>query len=348
MRRTNVPAYFGPFLLVTSLLAFPPLPALAQASGASVAVKMIDAIDSARDPAGKQYRAAVTNTVNAGNGITIPQGAVAAVALIDSGNGSWTTHLVSITLNGQPVAVSSGSASVTGAAQSVAGHAANSLNSALGRFGHRVSEPAAAMAMGQRVVLPPGTTLTFVLSQPPAVNAASPVAVASAPSASQPSPSSSAPVATAGQNWWICQYNDAKDPNKPAAGSRMYYAVLPADAAFQNDVGWKHFNAYVQQNYTITDPNSAGKGFCRRSSNDAAARANSRDMFLKQWRASNIEAIEVGYADTPAQNAAIDAKLASSGSAAPPASKPPSSNPNAAKCAALIAQGQKPPPYCSN
>jgi hypothetical protein len=177
--------------------------------------------------------------------------------------------------------------------------------------------------------------------QPPAPAQPQPAA-----SAAPPAQPSAAPVATAGQNWWICRYKDMKDPNKPVAGSRMYYAVLPADAAFLND-HWKHFNAYVEQNNKITDPNSKGNGFCRRVSNDAAGRANSTATFLKQWRSENFEPIEVAYADTPAQNAAIDAKLAGQGAPSPPAAKPPSSNQNAEKCAAMVAQGQKPPPYCS-
>jgi hypothetical protein len=177
--------------------------------------------------------------------------------------------------------------------------------------------------------------------QPP--TSAQPQAAAPAAAPAQPSAAS---VATAGQNWWICRYKDIKDPNKPVAGGRMYYVVLPADAAFPND-NWKHFNAYIEQNNKITDPNSKGNGFCRRVSNDAAGRANSTATFLKQWRSENFEPTEVAYADTPAQNAAIDTKLAGQVAPSPPAGKPPSSNQNAEKCAAMVAQGQKPPPYCS-
>jgi hypothetical protein len=89
----------------------------------------------------------------------------------------------------------------------------------------------------------------------------------------------------------------------------MYYAVLPASQSFQDDHG-KHFNGYVQQNYKINDPNAADNGFCRRVSDDNAARASSMDMFQKQWRSSNIEPVQVNFANTPAQDAAIDAKLA--------------------------------------
>jgi hypothetical protein len=323
MRQIKASAYFLPLFLsmffLTSITVTQPLRAQGQApaAGTSVTVRMIEGIDSSKDPAGKQYRASVTKAVDAGNGITIAQGAVAAVTLENSGNGSgWTTRLVSVTVNGQPLAVTTGTASVTTPAQSAADGALRSVNSVLGGFGHHINAPAAAataVAAGQRVVLPPGVTLSFVLSQPPAA-AAAPMVASSAP-ASNTAPSA---VAAPGQDWWLCQYQDKKDPYKPAAGSRMYFSVFPTGAAFLND-HWKHFNAYVQQNYTIMDPSSVDKGFCRRSSNDAATRANSMDMFLKQWRSSNIEPIQVDFANTPAQDAAIDAKL---GRGAQPPSAP--------------------------
>lgn len=318
MPRIDTPASSAPlFLSILFLASITAQPASAHAqapaAGTSVTVRMIEPIDSSKDPAGKQYRASVTKAVDAGNGVTIPQGAAATVTLANSGNGSgWTTQLVSVTINAQPVAVTSAAASVTAPAQSAAAGAMSSVNSVLGGFGRHVNAPAAATAVatGQRVVLPPGVTLSFILNQPPAANPAAPVAPEMAvTTASQPAPPSSPQVAAAGQTWWICRYQDQKDPYKPAAGSRMYYSVFPAGPDFIND-HWKHFNAYVQQNYTIIDPGSIDKGFCRRVSNDAPARANSTDMFLKQWRSSNIEPIQVEFANTPAQDAAIDAKLA--------------------------------------
>lgn len=345
MRRANGLASFGPLFLSIFLVASTALTralhAQAPAAGASVTVRMLETIDSNKDPAGQHYRAAVTKAVDAGNGVTILQGAVAAVTLVNSGNGSgWTTQLVSVTVNGQPVAVTSAAASVATPAQSAAAGALSSMSSVLARSGHRVNAPAAAIAVasGQRIMLPAGATLSFVLSQPLAANPAAPAAnpasngamVASSGPAQSPVSASPA-VAAPGQHWWMCRYVDQKDPNKAAAGSRMYFSVLPSSAAFSNDHG-KHFNAYVQQNYKITDPNSAGKGFCTRVSDDAAGRANSMDMFQKQWRSSNMEPIQVSYADTPAQDAAIDAKLASSGATAPAASQP-SSSANSKECA---------------
>jgi len=132
---------------------------------------MIDAVDSASNPAGKQYRARINRAVDAGNGVTIPVGAPAVITLANSGSG-WITQLVSVTINGQIVAVASGPASVTSGLQTAATSAMSSVGSMIGGFGHHVSAPAGAtaVAMGQRVMLPPGITLTFVLSQPPAAN----------------------------------------------------------------------------------------------------------------------------------------------------------------------------------
>ena len=69
------------------------------------------------------------------------------------------------------------------------------VNSVLGGFGHHVSAPAgvAAVATGQRVFLPPGTTLSFVLSQPPASSTTMPAAQ---PAAAQPTMAAAAPAPT--------------------------------------------------------------------------------------------------------------------------------------------------------
>ena len=174
MKKIKVAVHLVPLCLSSLLMCcVPALGAQTEGSGATVAVRMIDSVDSSRDPAGKQYRASVTKTVDAGNGVSIPQGAAAMVTLANSGSG-YTAQLASVTINGQAVAVSSGSANVTSGAQNAVGSAVHSINSMLGGFGHHVNAPsgATAIAMGQRVVLPPGTGLSFVLRQPPAANPA--------------------------------------------------------------------------------------------------------------------------------------------------------------------------------
>src|SRR5205814_6013199 len=91
LRRTKL-APFGVVFLSLFLVASTAFPrvlhAQASAAGTTIAVKMIDTVDSSKDPAGKQYRASVTKAVDAGNGVTIAQGAFAAVTLANSSNGS--------------------------------------------------------------------------------------------------------------------------------------------------------------------------------------------------------------------------------------------------------------------
>ena len=87
MHRTKVSVSFGllffSIFLVVPIAFTPPLHAQAPAVGTTVAVKMIDAVDSSKDPAGKQYRASVTKAVDAGNGVMIPQGASESKSLDD-------------------------------------------------------------------------------------------------------------------------------------------------------------------------------------------------------------------------------------------------------------------------
>jgi len=189
----NASAYSGPLFLSIFLLASPALHAQAPAAGTSVSVKMIDTVNSGSDPAGKQYRASVTKAVDAGNGVTIAQGAAATVTLTSTGSG-YTAQLSSITINGQPVAVTSNSATVSAAAQYAQDKAASAVSSVLGGFGHHVSAPAsvAAAATGQHVSLPTGTTLTFVLGASPAPSAAPSAQPMAASAAPAPTPASSA------------------------------------------------------------------------------------------------------------------------------------------------------------
>lgn len=143
----------------------------------------------------------------------------------------------------------------------------------------------------------------------------------------QAAPSAGA-TAAPGQHWWLCQYRDPKDPYKPALGSRMYFALFPSSAATPNAM-ITHFSAYVQQNYKVNPPGAYNAGgYCQRYSDDDATRANSMDMIRKQWASGNIEAIQVNFADTPAQDAAIDAKLAGAASVAATAAATPTAAAN--------------------
>ena len=157
-------------------------------AGPTVAVKMIDAVDSSSGPAGKQYRAGLIRPVNIGNGVIIAQGSAATVTLVKNASG-WGVQLSSLVINGQVVPVTSNSGSVVGAAaQSAAADAANAMNAMLGKFGRKPGFPAvAAVATGERVILTPGISLSFVLNAIPSSNAATPGAGAPNPTgAGQP------------------------------------------------------------------------------------------------------------------------------------------------------------------
>ena len=110
---------------------------------------------------------------------------------------------------------------------------------------------------------------------------------------------------------------DRKDWNNAAAGSRIYFSTFPSSAPSPLDP--KPFVAYIKQNYQLTgianNPsglyNGSEGGYCTRVGDDAAARANSVDMFQKQWKASNMETIQVNYAGNGSAGGALGAAPAS-------------------------------------
>jgi hypothetical protein len=161
---------------------------------------MIDLVDSSRDPAGKQYRAGLIRPVNIGNGIIIAQGSAATVVLVKNGSG-WNVQLSPLVIKGQPLVIKGQVTTVTsnpgtvigGAAQSNLANAANATNTVLGPFGRKPKtySDVAVVAMGERVILTPGISLSFVLNPVPVIPEASPAAA--------PAPANPVPV-SAGQN----------------------------------------------------------------------------------------------------------------------------------------------------
>jgi hypothetical protein len=317
LRRAKVSASVG-FLSLSIFLvastAFTSLHAQTPAAGTSVVVKMLDPVDSSHDPGGKQYRASVTKAVTAANGTTIDQGSAATVTLTSSGSG-FSAQLVSVTVNGQPVAVTSSSASVTAAAQTAAGNAINSVNSVLGGFGHHVNTNAAttAVATGQRVLLPPGTTLTFVLSQPPAPSQASPAAQ-SAPAAGQmtasatPAPRPAGTPLSAQAYYTLCRYQGQQD------GHPIIYVtpIIHTDRG-ASDISLA-FNQYMSVTYDIMKIQQ-GSGYCRTVSNSADQQAYTMQQLEKQWADSKTVVTHIDWTGTPDEIAATNAKVAARTSA---------------------------------
>ena len=175
----------------------------ASAAGTTLAVRMTEAVDSAKDGTGRQYHGVVTKPASAG-GVTIPQGAVAIVMLAKNQSG-WGAQLHSVIVKGQTISVSSGPASLMNSAQNMAAGAMNTVGSLFGGFKKHTGAAAAAeaVASGNRVVLPPGTQLHFVLnsvstSPNPAYGGSGAVQPTGVTSASVSSVSNTTAVATGG------------------------------------------------------------------------------------------------------------------------------------------------------
>ena len=136
----------------------------ATAAGTTLAVRIAEAVDSSKDGMGHQYHGVVTKAASAG-GVTIPQGSMAIVMLSKNQSG-WVAQVHSVVVKGQTISVSSGPATLMNSAQNMAAGAMNTVGSLFGGFKKRTGPAATAdaVASGNRVVLPPGTQLRFVLN----------------------------------------------------------------------------------------------------------------------------------------------------------------------------------------
>ena len=102
----------GLFLSCTVVIAQPaPGPEIALPAGTAVFVKLVDPIDSARDPFGRHYTASVAASVDVGRE-KIAAGSPATVVLMRNNSG-WITRLTMLTVNGREVAVASAAGSVS-------------------------------------------------------------------------------------------------------------------------------------------------------------------------------------------------------------------------------------------
>ena len=181
-------------------------------------VKIIDLVDSTRDPAGKVYRGGLVRPVNIGNGVIIAQGSPAPVVLVRNGSG-WNLQLTSLVIKGQvtPVRSEPGIFVLARPRKKALAAAANRANAILGRFGRKPStySPVAAVEMGRQVVLMPGLTLSFVLNPVPVPAPPTPVAAAVA-RAAQPLPSSTAAGQSAqseNQAQYVCILRYSREQN---------------------------------------------------------------------------------------------------------------------------------------
>jgi len=154
-------------------------------SGTLVSVRLIDSIDSERDRTGDEFRASLEDPITIGDDIIVPKRADARVRLTTekssgklTGKAELTVELVSITINGKKVPVStstvaeySGSqtgstvkkAAVVGALGAVIGAiAGGGKGAAIGAgSGAAVGAGSGVFMKGQKVKVPSETLLTF-------------------------------------------------------------------------------------------------------------------------------------------------------------------------------------------
>jgi hypothetical protein len=276
---------------------------------------MIDTVDSSRDRAGKQYRAGLIRPVNADNGVIIRQGSVATLTLARNVSG-WGVQLSSVVINGQVVPVTSNSGSVVGAAaQKDTANAATAASAVLGQFGRKPTTfPAfAALATGERVMLTPGVTLSFVLSAIPPLNPATPAA-GSTPSASAAYtvPAATAaqpPAAAAGQSapaqtqkqqgegwWWYCSATNT-------AGRQYMTGVFFYPADIRGSYGTEAINTawgnYIQSKHPMEPNMSPG---CQLGGADQASTQRLHDHMRASYRGGQVVDVDWKYMpgqDTP-------------------------------------------------
>jgi hypothetical protein len=158
-------------------------------SGTLVSVRLIDRVDSERNDPGDEFRASLEDPITIGDDVVVPRGADARVRLATekasgklTGKAELTVELVSITINGKKVPVStstvaeySGSqtgstvkkAAVVGALGAVIGAiAGGGKGAAIGAgSGAAVGAGSGIFMKGQKVKIPSETLLTFTTEQ---------------------------------------------------------------------------------------------------------------------------------------------------------------------------------------
>jgi hypothetical protein len=159
-------------------------------AGSSISIRMIDAIDSEKNNAGDEFRASLEDPITIGNDVVAPKGADVKVRLAEEkesgkirGKAELTVELVSITVNGKEIPVSTSSVSEysgsRGARTAKSAAAVGAIGAVIGAIagggkGAAIGAGAGAAAgagaqvfmKGQRVRIPSETELTFTTSAP--------------------------------------------------------------------------------------------------------------------------------------------------------------------------------------
>ena len=132
----------------------------------NITLRLVDAVNSSTDQAGKRYRAVVIQAASAGS-VKVPVNTLGMVTLVQQSLGNFSAQLVSLRLNGQDVPVTSTALTATSMTQQVAKKLGGFLSS-IGNHSSSTQVSSAINPAGNHVAIPPGTSLTFTTTVPQA------------------------------------------------------------------------------------------------------------------------------------------------------------------------------------
>ena len=130
----------------------------------NITLRLVDAVNSSTDPAGKRYRAVVTQAASAGR-VQVPVNTLGVVTLVQQSPGTFSAQLVSLKLNGQDVPVTSTAVTAASMPQQVAKKLSGFLSS-IGKHSAGAQVSSAINTAGNHVAIPPSTSLTFTTTVP--------------------------------------------------------------------------------------------------------------------------------------------------------------------------------------
>ncbi|MGH9695423.1 MAG: hypothetical protein ACRD5Z_14835, partial [Bryobacteraceae bacterium] len=109
---------------------------------------------------------------------------------------------------------------------------------------------------------------------------------------------------------FLCTYSGQKDVHSIEYVSPVVYGAATAASQLS-----QAFYNYLKTTYDLSKI-QRGRGGCESFPKEPAAQANSMGMLEKQWAASKTEVTHVAWTNAPAENAAIDTKVAATATAA--------------------------------
>jgi hypothetical protein len=273
----------------------------------NVTVRLVDAVNSSTDPAGKRYRAVVTREATAGN-VQIPQNTLASITLAQQSAGTFSAQLVSLKLNGQDVTVTSTAATATSMAQQ-AQQAAKKIGGFLSSFGKQSAAAnqatSAISTAGNHVSIPPGTSLTFATSVPqpgvPVTSAPPPQSAIAAPGSSQGSQGENGERGPDGQiiggttSGVMTAYYCTAETIPPGKHRQTTYVTVPFNSAQPQLWITFWFSQHIHQTYNIPSNVSNYTVDCNTFGKKTAAQ---QQADVTRWKERNDDVVQLHWVPT--------------------------------------------------